>query len=289
MTYAYYPGCSLEGTAGDYNESTQAVCRALGVPLKEVPDWVCCGTTPAHETNQLLVTSLGVKNLASARSVSDKVVVPCAACYNRLKSANYEISHDKALKAKALNAAEVSYDGDAQVLHVIELLVREIGLEKLKAAVKKPLKGLAVASYYGCLLVRPERIMKFDDAEDPQTMDQVVAAVGGDVVDWPGKVDCCGASAAIPHTETVLKQVNQILTDAKACGADVVAVACPLCQNNLDLRQLDIRKKIGKDHNIPILYITQLVGLALGLSASELALQKLVVDATPVLKAKGVL
>jgi len=284
--YAYFPGCSAHGTAKEYDRSTQSVCAKLGIELEEIPDWVCCGASPAHAVNHLLSLALVAKNLDL--SPSDTIVTGCAACYNRFKTAIHALQHDRPLweQVKQIVQPTKLNGRDFRVLHLLEV-IHEFGLEGVKERVTKPLKGLKVACYYGCLLVRPPKVMAFDDPDNPKKMDELIAAVGAEPVEWEFKTECCGAFHAVPHPEIVLRLTSSILRAAKDAGADVVSVACPMCQINLDLRQLDIQKRHKVTFDMPVLYFTQLLGLALGISEGELGFDRLIIDPRPILREKG--
>jgi len=284
VSYVFYPGCSLEGTARDFGQSTMAVAKALGLELPELPDWTCCGSTAAHQTDPLLALALPAKNLAAAGGKT--VAVCCAACYSRLKTANHEISASPDVRRRVAEVTGIDYDGRTPVLHLLEILAKDIGLAKIAAHVTRPLKGLRVVSYYGCLLSRPPEITNFDNAENPMLMDNVMKAAGAEAIDWPHKTECCGASYSITDVSIVLALTREILSMARAAGADCIVTACPLCQINLDMRQKDVAKKFGEEYNLPVFYFTQLLGLALGLEPASLGLRSLVVDPMPLLAAK---
>jgi heterodisulfide reductase subunit B len=214
--------------------------------------------------------------------------VACAACYSRLKTANHHIAGDAALRARVAQVVGRDYDGRTPVLHVLEILVRDIGLARIAAAIRHPLTGLKVACYYGCLLARPAEITGFDDPENPTLMDQLMQVAGATPIEWPHKTECCGASFSITDTSIVLDLSNRILSMAQAAGADCIATACPLCQLNLDMRQKDIEAKSGHRYNLPVFYFTQLLGLAMGCRADELSLDSLVVEPQALLEAKGI-
>ncbi len=289
MKLAFYPGCSLESSAKEYGDSTLLVARSLGIDLEEIPDWICCGSTPAHMSSKLLSVTLSAYNLIAARKIgAEAVVVSCASCYSRLKSANHEIRSDASVRAKVEKALGATYDGSIKVMHMLELVNKQIEEKGLEEKIRRRLKGLKVASYYGCLLVRPPEVMDFDDPEDPQMLDRLVEALGAEPVEWRYKVECCGAALAFSQSEIVLKLGGEILEDAKESGADLVLVACPLCHSNLDLRQRNIEKYTGLDLELPILYFTQLLGLALGYSAGKLGLGKHMISPIPVLKKRGI-
>ena len=287
MSHVFYPGCSLESTARDYYLSTHAVARALGLDLPELPDWTCCGSTPAHQESEALALALPAKNLLAARG--NTVAVCCAACYGRLKAANHALAHDPQARARVAEVLGADYDGSTPVKHFLEILVREVGLPRLKARATNPLKGLRVAAYYGCLLVRPPEVTQFDDPENPRLLDDLLAAVGAEPVEWPHKTECCGASYSITDAAIVQQLSREVLAMARAAGADCIATACGMCQLNLDLRQEDIEKKYGERYQLPVFYFTQLLGLAFGLGPRELGLRSLVVDPARLLAEKGIL
>jgi len=286
VSYVFFPGCSLEGTARDFHQSTMAVAGALGLALPEIPDWICCGSTAAHQSDPLLALALPAKSLAAAGG--NTVVACCAACYSRLKTANHEISKDAATRRKVAEALGHDYDGKTPVAHLLEVLVRDVGLPAIAARIKRPLEGLKVACYYGCLLSRPPEVTGFDDAENPTLMDAVCKAAGATPLDWPHKTECCGASYSITDPGIVLDLTREILSMARAAGADCIVTACPLCQLNLDMRQKDIEAKFGEAYGLPVFYFTQVLGLAMGLAPEQLGLKSLVVDPMPLLAANGV-
>ena len=286
MSYAFFPGCSMEGTAHDYQKSTLAVSKALGLELPEIPGWTCCGSTSAHQTDHLLSLALPAKNLVAAEGKT--VAVGCAACYSRLKTANYEIANDPQTRKSVAGVVGKDYDGKTEILHLIEILARDVGMRKIAQAVKKPLKGLKLVTYYGCLLSRPPEVTKFDDPENPTLMDQVLEAAGATILEWPHKTECCGAGYSITDVTIVKRLTREILAMAKAAGADCIATACPLCQMNLDLRQKDTEKASGENFNLPVFYFTQLLGLAFGISRKDLGLRSLVVSPKQLLADRGI-
>jgi heterodisulfide reductase subunit B len=286
MKYAYYPGCSSESSARDQHISSLAVARALGLEFTEIPGWSCCGATPGHQTDRVLAASLSAANLMLARDMALDVVVNCAACFSRLKTANYEVCNHPDMRRKVADATGRDYDGSVKVRHLIEVLLEDYGLKRLAAAFPRSLNGLKVAAYYGCLLVRPHEVTGFDDPENPVFMDHLITAMGGESPDWPGKVACCGNSLSLTtRSDLVVDLSDAIIGLARAAGADCIAVACPLCQVNLDLRQVDIYKKTGRQYDMPILYITQLMGLCLGIPPAQLGLNKLVVSPSRIVDA----
>jgi len=286
VSYVFFPGCSLDGTAKDFHRSTLAVAGKLGLDLPELKDWICCGSTAAHSTDPLLADALPAKNLFAAQGKT--VAVACAACYSRLKTANHHIAADAVVRENVSRVIGAGYDGKTLVLHLLEILCRDIGHARIAAAIRKPLAGLKVACYYGCLLVRPPEVTNFDNAENPTLMDQLMETAGATAVDWPHKSECCGASFSITDPSIVLELSERILSMAQAAGADCLVTACPLCQLNLDMRQRDIEAKFGRQYNLPAFYFTQLLGLAMGCSAEELSLRSLIVEPQLLLKCRGI-
>jgi heterodisulfide reductase subunit B len=278
MKYAYYPGCSAESTARDQYMSICEVSEVLGIEMIEPKGWTCCGSTPAHQTNRILSLALPAANLLMAKKMGLDMVVFCAACYNRMKVTNYEIQKNPDIRKEIADSLGEDYDGSVNVLHFVEVLIKNIGVKKLQEAFTHSLDGLKVANYYGCLLVRPKEATNFDDPENPTIMDSLITIMGGESIDWPHKVECCGGGFALTRTDIVIELSNSILGMAKAAGAECMAVACPMCQVNLDLRQSDINKVKNSSYNIPIVYITQLVGLCLGVTPEKLGMDKCIVS-----------
>ncbi len=287
MKYAYYPGCSAHSTARDMHESSLAVAAALGIELTEIKGWTCCGASAAHQTDRALAASLAAANLVLAKEMGLDMVVNCAACYNRSKTANYEVSNSAAMRESVGQLLGQPYDGSVAVRHFVEVLSKDIGVARLRKSFKQSLNGLKVACYYGCYLVRPPEVTRFDDPENPTILESLVEAMGGESLDWPGKVDCCGGGLNLTRTDITVQRSGAIIDMAQAAGADCITVACPMCQTSLDLRQKDIEKAAGKSYNMPVVYISQLLGLCLGISPKELGLDRLMVTPTAVTKAIG--
>lgn len=282
MPIGYYPGCSLMGTAAEYNKSLTAIAPLLGVDLVEVPDWNCCGASSAHALNRKLSLALPARVLAIAeREGLDRILVPCAACYNRMVKTQAEAAENENLKQEISTTIEMPFAAKTKPVSIIEFL-SEMGSEKIKSLVKKPLEELKVACYYGCLLLRPPKLIKFDDCEAPQSMDNLVEATGAQSVEWAFKTECCGASFTVSNKEVVLNLAEKILANAKLEGANVITVGCPLCHANLDWRQVDLLKKSDRDINIPVLYITELLGIALGLTPKEVGLTDHFIDTSSI-------
>jgi heterodisulfide reductase subunit B2 len=279
VKYAYFPGCSLESTSWEFDHSTRAVFRALDIGLEEIPDWVCCGSTPAHATNTSIAVGLPVLNLQKAQAMGMPLMTACSSCYSRLRTANHKVRHQPEEKAEAERLTGHPYDGGADVLHVLDVLVNHFGVEAIRARVRQPLAGLRIASYYGCLLSRPPEIAAFDDPEHPTAMDRLVEAAGAEAVDWPYKTECCGASLSMTNTKVVCRLSHRLISMARQAGADCIVVACPMCQVNLDMRQKDAASAYGPLPETPVLFITQLLGIALGLSRRDVGLGALTISA----------
>ncbi len=271
MKTGFYPGCSMKGSAREYSESLLAVAAELGRELPEIPDWNCCGATAAHNLDRDLALALPARILAAAeKDGMDEVLVPCAACYSRLSVTRHELLQDEKLRQEISGLIEADYRGTARVLNIIEWLA---GIPELEKLVKAPF-ARRVACYYGCLLVRPAGVVKFDRPEEPQSMDLLMKKLGAEPLDWAFKTECCGAGFSVSRTDLVARLSGLILEDAVSRGAEAVIVACPMCHLNLDMRRPNIEKLAKKKFNIPVIYITQALGLALGLTAKKLGLQR---------------
>jgi heterodisulfide reductase subunit B len=289
LRYAYYPGCSLKATAIDFNLSFKFVAKSLGIDLVEVRDWVCCGASSAHATSHLLSIALPVLNLSHAEQDGfQRLIAPCLACLSRFKAANVELEHDRDLKEKIDQVFDYKYQGNVKVYHPLEVFL-EMGMDKIREKVRKKLTGLKSACYYGCVLTRPPKVCQFDNVENPQSMDTIVKTLGAQPLPWSFKTECCGVSMTLTRSDIVLKLTNDILREAKEAGADAIAVGCPLCQANLDGRQRQIEETYKTRYRLPIIYITQLMGLAFGGFPKELGLQKLITSPQEVLGSVGLM
>ncbi|HUL30617.1 MAG TPA: CoB--CoM heterodisulfide reductase iron-sulfur subunit B family protein [Thermodesulfobacteriota bacterium] len=289
MKYAYFPGCSLSSSGFDYDLSLKYVAKALDIELVEVKDWVCCGASSAHATSHLLSIALPVLNLSHAEKGGlDKLIAPCLACLSRFKAANVELEHDADLKKKIDEVFDYKYQRKVKVYHPLEVFL-QMGAEKIRERLKRKLTGLKAVCYYGCVFTRPPKICQFDQVEDPQSMDTIVRALGVETLDWSFKTECCGVSMTLTRSDMVLKLSNDILREAKETGAKAIVVACPLCQANLDGRQRQIEETYKTRYGIPILYFTQLMGLAFGAYPKEVGLQKLITSPQEVLEALGLM
>jgi heterodisulfide reductase subunit B len=279
MTLGFYPGCSLKGSSREYAESVLAVAKAFDITIEEIKDWNCCGATAAHNMNRELSLALPARILSLAEKQGlTEVVVPCAACYSRLTVTQYELAKDKELKDRIAEVNGMEYKGSVSILNIIQMLDKYI-TPNLEGKVVKPFDH-KVACYYGCLLVRPHEILKFDREEDPQSMDEVMLKSGATPIDWAFKTECCGAGLSISRTPSVGKLSGMIVGDAKDRGAEAIIVACPMCHSNLDMRRKEINKYLGEKVDIPVLYITQALGLAVGIDRKELGLNRHFVKVT---------
>ncbi len=273
MKLGFYPGCSLEGASREYTESVMAIAEKMGIELVAIPDWNCCGATAAHNMNKELSLSLPARNLALAEAAGLKeLVVPCAACYSRFSAVQHELAHDAHLHQRVNEIIDAKYTGNLRILNVIQF-IDEFIIDKLEDHIKFEINK-KVACYYGCLLVRPAKVLHFDRVEDPQTMDVVMRKLGADAIDWPFKTECCGAGFSVSFTAAVARLSGKIVEDAVHRGAEAIIVACPMCQSNLDMRRPEIDKHNGKKSDIPVIYITQAIGLALGIDRTKLGLQR---------------
>jgi len=282
MKLGYYPGCSMHGTAREFDESLQAIAKPLGLELTELDDWSCCGATSAHATNRLLGVALPARNLALAEQQGFKdVFAPCAACYSRLATARHEMQEDAKLDAKVKEILKRPFSNSVGVMNIVEVLRGLI--PQIKEQAVQPLSELKVACYYGCLLLRPAEITGFDDAEDPSSMEDVTRATGATPVEWRMRTECCGGSFSLSRTGSVVRLGRAVINDARAAGANAIVVACPMCHSNLDFRQQAMGQREGATE-MPILYLPQLVGLALGLSPQTLGLKRHFVSTQPVLE-----
>lgn len=281
-TYAYYPGCTLHSTAKEYDISARLVCEKLGIKLQELEDWTCCGASSAHTTSELLSIALPARDLHAAEKMGLPIVAACALCFSRLKHATHELMDREKLDL-INNILGSEFHNTTEVFHLLKVLYEK----RDSITLGRSLSSLKIACYYGCLLVRPREIVDLDDVEDPQIMERLMEKLGAVTVDWGFKTECCGASLPITKPEMVLKLSHRILSQAKQAGADCVAVACPMCHNNLDAYQKDMKKVYSDVFELPVLYFTQLAGLALGFSPKQLHIDKHFTSPLPMLRDKG--
>jgi heterodisulfide reductase subunit B len=283
--YTYFPGCSSsEGGAKAYGWSTQAVSKVLDIELVELNDWNCCGSTPYSSVEELASFCLSARNLALAEKRGFDLVTPCSSCYvilNRANSYLKQYPHLKAQVDEALAAGGLKYNGTVRVRHLLDVLVNDIGYEAIAAKVKRHLDGLKVAPYYGCQVVRPR--FGFDHPEFPDSLDKLLASLGGEAVPFPLKTRCCGGSLIIPEEALALDLIGKILNSALSNGAECLVTVCPLCQTNLDAYQSRVSQKMKTRFNLPVLFFTQLMGFAFGLSEEDLGLKTSIVPVERVL------
>jgi heterodisulfide reductase subunit B len=279
MTLGFYPGCSLKGSSREYAESVLAVAKAFDINIVEISDWNCCGATAAHNMNKELSFALPARILSLAEKQGmTEIVVPCAACYSRLTVTKHELAKDKRLMESVTVANGLEYSGNVTVLNVIQMINKYI-TPNLESRIVKPFDH-KVACYYGCYLVRPHEILQFDREEDPQSMDELLLKSGATPIDWAFKTECCGAGLSVARTSSVGRLSGKIIGDAKDRGAEAIIVACPMCHSNLDMRRDSINTYLGEKVDIPVLYVTQAIGLAIGLNKKELGLHRHFVEVT---------
>ncbi len=284
MKVAYYPGCSQQASALDYGKSTKALCALLGIELEEIPGWNCCGSTPAHAVDPELSAALCVRNLDLAASAGhESLATPCPSCLSNLRMAAKRMANENFRKRVDGLLDQPASAKLPEATSVMQLIGRVHDAESLGKLLKKPLRGLKIAAYYGCLMSRPAEVMDFGDPENPTLMESLLAVLGAEMVDFPLKTVCCGASFGIPERQLTAKNSGRILELAQRMGVDAIAVACPLCQMNLDLRQKQAAKAQNAFFHIPVLYFTQLMGLAFGLAPEDLGIDQLCVSAQPLL------
>ncbi len=283
--FAYYPGCSLEKMAASYHVSTLETARVLGVELEEIEDWNCCGATAYFHVDEILATTLCARNLAMAEEQGLNLVAPCSGCFKNMYFANESLKIDKDLADHvnyALEADNLKFKGSIEVDHIIDVFVNEVGLGEIKKHVKRPLKNLRVAPYYGCQLVRPRKAD--ENVEDPRFFEDFFTTIGATPVSFPMRLRCCGGSLIITNKKAALSMVRAILETAEGAGADVIATACPLCQINLEVYQTEVNREFGTQLSMPVMYFTQLLGLAFGIPAKKLGIGSEVVATGDVVK-----
>jgi heterodisulfide reductase subunit B len=283
MKISYYPGCSLEHSAKDYEESIQAVASLVDVQLEEIPDWNCCGATAAHSIDEHLALALPARNLVQAEARGQDVVVPCALCFNRLKVAEQTLLGPKGA------TLGVAYQGTIKVWDLLDYLTQETVLAQVKKKLQKSLGGLKTVCYYGCVVARPPKITGCRDYENPTNMDRLLKELGADPYPWSYKTDCCGAGFTISRPDIIETLVQKLYDRALEAGAECIVVSCQMCQANLDIPQERIAGKAGKKYSLPILYFTELMGLALGHADVKTWLSRHFVDPVPLLQRKGLL
>ncbi|MEJ2716327.1 MAG: CoB--CoM heterodisulfide reductase iron-sulfur subunit B family protein [Deltaproteobacteria bacterium] len=281
MDVSYYPGCTLHGTARDYHDSIVTVFTRLGFNLVELDDWNCCGASSAHVMHPEAAIALPARNLLIAARSRRPLLTPCAACFHRLKLCQAHLEEHPGDHSRA---AEIT---GVEVLHINEMLVREEVRQRIREQVTTPLAGLKAVPYYGCLTVRPPRAMKHPRPEDPLEMDEILTMLGADLVNWSYKSDCCGGNLAMTRTDVVRRLSGNLFEAAREAGAEIIVTDCPMCQANLDTRQREIESERNTNFGIPVVYITELIAVALGLPETRRWWRKHLVDPVPLLKSKG--
>jgi heterodisulfide reductase subunit B len=273
MKIGFYPGCSLTGSSREYNESLLAISKEAGIELIEISDWNCCGATAAHNLSKELALSLPARNLALAEmDEMEELVVPCAACYNRLVMTQNELDQDEAMKTLISEKLQMPLKKGIKILNVLQFLEKHF-VPRLDELVKKPLEH-DVACYYGCLLVRPQKVMQAERFEDPMTMDVIMQKLGAKPIDWPFKTECCGAGFSVSKPEIVGELSGKIVRSALSRGAKAMVVACPMCHSNLDMRRPAIESYLKMKVDIPVIYITQAIAMAMGLTPRQAGTQR---------------
>jgi heterodisulfide reductase subunit B2 len=283
MKVSYYPGCSLEATARDYQESITYVCGQLGIELDEIPDWSCCGASAAHSTDESLSIALPGRNLALAEKIGMDMVVPCPMCFNRLKTSSYE------LQKKLGKDQPYHYTGKIKIWELLDFLTHPDRLSLIGNKVHQPLKDLSVVCYYGCMANRPPKITEASQPENPQNMEILLKTLGATVPDWSYKTDCCGASHTIARPDIVQTLVHRLYERALEAGAEAIVVSCQMCQANLDMPQSKISQIFRKKYNLPIYYFTELIGVSWKGTEAKKWLSRHFVNPIPLLKQKGIM
>lgn len=281
--FTYYPGCSQSGSAEEYGDSSEAVCEALGIELVELPDWNCCGASSAHMTNDLLSVALPGRDLAAAKKLGQDVLVVCAACYSRMKISQKRLLADEELARRVESAVGEDPRFTGEVRHLLDVLVNDYGLARVKEQVLLPLEGLKAVPYYGCLLVRPPEVCFCDSVENPTDLDRFIAALGVEVRPWSFKTDCCGGSLSLSRTDVTEKLVNKLFVRAEEAGANCIVAACPMCVANLEMRQQPGKLAFKLPHRLPVLYFTELLALAMTLPGVEKWLKSHIIDPMPLM------
>jgi heterodisulfide reductase subunit B2 len=282
MQIGYFPGCSLTSTAREYDATVRQVVQNCGFELVEIDDWNCCGASPADAVSEELVMALSAKNLVKAgRQKLTSILSPCPACHSHMLQAQHAVSDASPHRERIAELTGDQAPPPVTLRHLVDFLYRDVGIEKLKQTVVRPLTGITLASYYGCLTRL--RGIDMEDRENPAMLDEIIAALGATAVDWSHKTECCGAGLAITSTPTVLRLAGDILAAARSAGAQALIAVCPLCQTNLDTRQTELAR-VGRKFNIPVLYLSQLILIAQGKSFQEAGFDKNLVSPDSIFK-----
>ncbi|MEE9590894.1 MAG: CoB--CoM heterodisulfide reductase iron-sulfur subunit B family protein [Thermodesulfobacteriota bacterium] len=288
MKIPYYPGCTLNTVAKDFDTSAREAATVLGLELKELDQWNCCGASFPLTPDNVMGLTAPTKVLVNARKEGDTVTTLCSVCYNVLKRTNKAINDDRDRRNLINEFIEEEYDGSLQVIHFLEVLRDRIGFDKVKNLVKRPLKGIKTGAYYGCMLLRPFEDIGIDDPEAPVIFEDLLRSLGCEPVEFPNKIECCGAHLAMGNEDVVVRLSGNVMTSAIDSGADLIVTSCPLCQYNLEKSQKRLVQDNADYSGIPVLYFTQILGLALGQSEDMLGFEKNIWDIRPLLKEKGV-
>lgn len=276
MEYSYYPGCSLHSTAKEFDQSVRAVFSALDVTLTELEDWNCCSASSAHAINRNLSLALPGRNIAIAQRNGLDVIMPCAACFNRHKTAQHALQTNPDKRQIIEEAVQFRFQDNIEIRTPLEVIGEKIGLDRLNERLRAPLVGLKAVDYYGCLLVRPPEITQFENPEHPVLMSMILESIGVEVVPWSESTDCCGGGLALTKPKVAARMVQRLAERAREAGAQAIVTSCPLCQLNLEMRQ-------GKDA-LPIFYFTELIGLAFALPEASSWWKKHLINPIPLLK-----
>lgn len=288
MRYAFFPGCTLESAAGELMISTKRVAEELGIELIELNGWTCCGASHIQDVDNFLATSINARNIALGEKLGiTKIITVCNTCTLMLRTAKDKLDKNEKLRKEVNNGLRgtgLQYKGTTEVTHLLWALIEDYGLMRLKQKVKRPLKGLKVANFYGCHILMPPSIMGFENHRNPYSMEMVAEVLGAESVDFDQRLACCGFHSVFPAEKEVMNLTGKNCLSPKSSGAHCLVTPCPLCQMQLDAYQPDAQKRFAVDITMPVLHLPQLIGLALGLSPEELAIQRHVVDAIPMLK-----
>jgi len=287
MRVSYFPGCTLKTTGKGFDNAVRASTAAVGLELAELPDWNCCGATYPLIIDNMLELAAPAHVLVSAREQGEMVTTACTTCYNVLKRTNLFIRQHEEERDRINTFIEAEYNGEVEVKDILHLLRDDIGFESIRDKVQMPLQDLSVASYYGCMVLRPPDQVAYDDPDHPESLDDLMAALGATPIDFPHKNECCGAYLAVSNPTVTREMVYTILQSAQAAGAEAVATNCPLCQFNLDKQQAEMRKTYAGYRPVPVFYFSQLMGLALGLDPSDYGWERHYIDARPLLRERG--
>ena len=289
MKYAFFPGCTLESAAEELMISTKKVAGALGMELVPIEGWTCCGASHIQDIDDTLATSINARNLALAERHNLPIMTVCNTCTLMLRTAKSKMIDSPQLRDSANQALRKSglfYKGTSEITHLLWALIKDYGLEKLRKQVKRPLHGLKIANFYGCHIIRPPKIMGFENPMNPRSMEMVADALGAESVDFDQRLACCGFHAVFPAEKEVMELTGINCISSKNADADCIVTPCPLCHMQLDMYQPDAQKSFQKDITIPTLHLPQLIGLALGFEPEELAINRHIIDALPILKQK---